>query len=209
MAAKTDLVVARVKAAIVQKQLTAVVAFKSGAWNHVKYAVGAVAEVGGIAAAPHLEGIDIFWVKLRTNIAANIGVGHRHAVNEPTYLMSAPDVKLVMHHVGAGNEICDHLQAVAAVSARAGGNVVAADERFTAGRLRILQGSHVGDINGFARGCDAELKMYIAHIAGVDDDALRLGSKAFAGHFYGVLADRYRLQKKLAGTVGSDGLLPV
>ena len=123
--------------------------------------------------------------------------------------MSAPDVKLVMHHVGAGNEICDHLQAVAAVSARAGGNVVAADERFTAGRLRIHQGSHVGDINGFARGCDAELKMYIAHIAGVDDDALRLGSKAFAGHFYGVLADRYRLQKKLAGTVGSDGLLPV
>src|SRR5262249_30978270 len=99
VAAKADLIVGCVKAAIVQKQLAAVVALKSGARNYVKDTIGTITEFSRVTAATDLEIINIFRVKLWAHVAGDIGVGYGHAVNHPADLVSTANVEQVVHQV--------------------------------------------------------------------------------------------------------------
>ncbi len=86
--------------------------------DNVENAVGAVAKLRAIAAAVDFQVINVLGIELRPNIAGDIGVGNGNAVDQPTDLMPAANVQLVMRDVGARNIIRDHGQAVGAVGAR-------------------------------------------------------------------------------------------
>ena len=115
MAAAIDLVVGLVVAAVAEDQLAFAVAFETGARDGVEDAVGAVAVFGVVAAALHFHVVEVLGIDLRAHIAGDVGVGHRHAVDQPAVLVAAADVQHVVNHVGAGHVVGDEGQAVGAV----------------------------------------------------------------------------------------------
>ena len=115
MASEADLVVGLVEAAVAADPLAFVRALEAGARHDIEHAVGAVAVFGRVAAAPDLDVINVFGIELRTDVARNIGVGHRHAVDQPTDLVAPADVKLIVHQGGSRHIVGDHRQAVGAV----------------------------------------------------------------------------------------------
>ena len=87
------------------------IALESVAGQDVEDAVGAVADVGGVAAALGFELIDVLGVDLRADVGGDLGVGDGDAVDEPAGLMAAAHVEHVVGHVGAGDVVGDHLHA--------------------------------------------------------------------------------------------------
>ena len=47
------------------------------------------------------------WIELRSDIARDVGVGNRHTVDQPLHLMAASHMQLIVHHVGARDEVGD------------------------------------------------------------------------------------------------------
>ena len=113
----------------VEKQLAFAVALESVAGKDVEDAVGAVADVGGVAAALGFERVDVLGVDLRADVGGDLGVGDGDAVDEPTGLVAAAHVQHVVGHVGAGHVVGDHLHAVGAAGAGSFVDVLAGDER--------------------------------------------------------------------------------
>src|SRR5258708_33925534 len=89
------------------------VSLEAGPGYRVEDAVGTVAIRGRISAALCFEVIDILWVNLRTDVAGDIGIGDRDAVDGPCYLVPAAHVKLVGRNPGPRNVVGDRGQAVA------------------------------------------------------------------------------------------------
>ncbi len=58
----------------------------------VENAVGPVAELRAITATVGFQVIDVFRIKLRSNIAGDVGIGNRNAVDQPTDLVPAANV---------------------------------------------------------------------------------------------------------------------
>ncbi len=103
-------------------------AFESGAGDDVEDAVGAVAEVGGVAAALDFEVVDVLGVDLGGEVGGDVGVGDFDAVDEPGDLVAAAHVEHVVGHVGAGDVVGDDGEGVGAVGAGGLGDVGAVDE---------------------------------------------------------------------------------
>src|SRR6476661_6526071 len=103
--ADAELIFGAIEAAIAGHQLGLAIALETGAGHHVKDAVGAVAVFRGVAATLHFEVVNVLGIELRPDVGSNIRVGHWNAVNQPRHLVSATNVKLVVHHVGAGHVI--------------------------------------------------------------------------------------------------------
>ena len=118
MTPEANLIVRRVEAAVAGHQLGFVTALEPAASDHVENAVSAVAVLRRIAAALGFEVIDVFRIELRSDVARNVGIGHWNAIDEPTHLVAAAKVELVVNHDGAGHIIGDHGQTVGAVGAR-------------------------------------------------------------------------------------------
>ena len=114
VAGEMNLIVRLVEIACAQQEFGFIVAFESSAWGYVEDAVGSVSVVGGIATALHFDGVDVLGVNLRAEVAGDIGVGDGDAVDEPTDLMAAADVELIVSDVGAGDVVGDHGLAVGA-----------------------------------------------------------------------------------------------
>src|SRR5260370_8980070 len=112
MPAEVELVIGLIKISRGKDKLGFIVALESGARRDVEYAVGAVAVVGGVAATLRFESIDVLGIDLRTEVACDVGVGDRDAVDRPTYLVSAADVELVVRQIGTGHVIADHRETV-------------------------------------------------------------------------------------------------
>src|SRR3984893_11640744 len=104
------------------------VALEAGAGNDVEDAVGAVAYVGGVAAALDFDVVDVLGVDLSGEVRGDVGVGDLDAVDEPADLVAATHVEHVVGHVGARDIVGDHGHAVGAVGAGGFGDVFAADE---------------------------------------------------------------------------------
>ena len=51
--------------------------FKPCAGDNVEHAIGAVTEIGAVAAAVYFEGVDVAGVDLRADVAGDVGVGDR------------------------------------------------------------------------------------------------------------------------------------
>ena len=94
MAAEIELIVGLIPIAKARHQLRFVVAFEAGSGNHVENSVGAVAVIRIIAAALHFEIVDVLGIDLRPEIARDIRIRDRHAVDQPTHLMAAANVEL-------------------------------------------------------------------------------------------------------------------
>src|ERR1700737_4396891 len=92
-----------------------VVALESAARYDVKNPVGALAVLRGEAAALDFEVVDVPRIELRADIAGDIRIRNRHAVDEPIDLMSTANVKLIMNDHRTRNEVCDHRKTVGAV----------------------------------------------------------------------------------------------
>ena len=129
MAAEADLIVGGIEAAVVEHQLAFTIALEAGARDHVEHSIGTVAELGRIAAALHFDGINVFGIELRANIAGDIGIGNGHAVDQPAHLVPTADMQLRVHDGGAGNVIGDHRQAVGLLRAWRAANLLAVEQR--------------------------------------------------------------------------------
>ena len=126
--AEVELVVGLEEVAGGEDELGLAVALEAGARHDVEDAVGAVADVGGVAAALDFEVVDVLGVDLRAEVGGDVGVGDFDAVDQPADLVAAAHVQHVVGHVGAGDVVGDHGHAVGAVGAGGVGDVVAADQ---------------------------------------------------------------------------------
>src|SRR5690349_14562674 len=71
----------------------------------VEDGVRAVAVFGRGAAALHFEDVDVLRIELRPDVAGDVRVRHRHAVDEPSDLVPAAHVQLIVDDVRAGDEL--------------------------------------------------------------------------------------------------------
>ena len=119
VASEIHLIVGLVERAEGGDQLAFLIALEASSRDGIEDAIGAVAIGGGIAAALRLQVIDILGIDLRADVAGDVGVGNRNAVDSPGNLVSAAHVKLIVGHPCARNVIGDRGQAVAQIGARA------------------------------------------------------------------------------------------
>src|SRR5206468_10252586 len=112
-----------------RRDLGFAVEFEAGARNYVEHAVGSLAELRGVPACLHFENIHIARVELRAHVRGDVGVGNGNAVNGPSDLMAAAQVKQVVRDHGTRNVIGDHGHAVGEVGAGGAGNLLAFDQR--------------------------------------------------------------------------------
>src|ERR1700675_2893144 len=96
-----------------------------------------------------------FGVELRARGGRDVGGGHGDAINEPTGLVAAADVELVVGEVGAGNVVGDHGEAVGAVSAGSMFDIEAADQGDGSGGIGGSGFGRSRDVDGFFVGGDA------------------------------------------------------
>ena len=111
---KLNCVVGLIEIAGAEDDFGFVVALEAGAGDNVEDAVGAIAELGAVAAAIDFQVVDVFGIELRAEVGSDVGIGHRNAVDEPTGLVAPADVELIVGEVGPGNVVGDHGQAVGA-----------------------------------------------------------------------------------------------
>ena len=112
MAAEIDLIVRLKEIPQAENELGFGVALESGAGSDIEDAIGAIAIISRVAAALDFEVIDIFGVDLRAEMAGDVGIGNGDAVDEPTDLVTAADVELIVSDVRAGDIVRDHGEAV-------------------------------------------------------------------------------------------------
>src|SRR5690348_18228083 len=101
MAAQVELIIGLIEIPGAQRKFCLLVAFESRARHHAEHAVCPVAIVCSITASLGLQGIDVLWIDLRAQIARNVGVGNRYAVDKPADLMPASNMQLIVRDVSA------------------------------------------------------------------------------------------------------------
>ncbi len=160
-----------------EDELGCAVALESGARDDVEDAVGAVADVGGVAAALDFEVVDVLRVDLGGEVGCDVGVGDLDAVDEPCDLMASAHVQHVVGHVGAGDVVGDDGHGVGAVGAGGLGDVDAGEERggsdgVDVGGLRLG-----GDVDGGGDAGELELEVEDGRGSGVEGEGLLEGWK--------------------------------
>jgi len=207
--AEAELVVGAVKTAVAGDQFGLAVALEAGTSNYVEDPEGAVAIFGGVAGALDLEIIDVLGIELRTDVGSDICVGNGNAVEQPCDLVSTPDVKLVVDHVGAGNIIRDHGQTVGLVGAWSLGNLFAADYARGSGGFGIDRRRSVNDLDGFFAFGDSEREVQAGIAARSKRESLLLGSESGDLDCDCVSAERHGVEVEFAGAVRGGGLSPI
>jgi hypothetical protein len=72
---KAERVVGLVEVAGAEDQFGLVVALEAGAGDDVEHAIGAVAELGAVAAAIDFQVVDVFGIELRADVLAMLVLG--------------------------------------------------------------------------------------------------------------------------------------
>ncbi len=157
--AEVELVVGLEKAAGGDDEFGLAVALEAGAGDDVEDAVGAVADVGGVAAALDFDVVDVLGVDLRAEIAGDVGVGDLDAVDQPADLVAAAHVEHVVGDVGAGDVVGDHGEAVGAIRAGGLGDVYPADEGCWRRRIHVSCVSLGRDGDDLAHTSDRQFKV--------------------------------------------------
>ncbi len=148
MAAKVELVIGLVEISEARDDFGFLIPFESGARGDVENSVGAVAEIRGIAATLRFQRVNVFRIDLRAEVAGDVGVGDGNTVDEPTDLVAAANVELVVCQISAGNKVRNHREAVAARCARSVLNLRAVDKAGGSGRGGLCRGGIRRDGNG-------------------------------------------------------------
>src|SRR5262249_48378599 len=94
--AETKLVVCLIKVPVRNEQLSLALAFKTTAGNDIENAVSAITVFCRITAALTLQIVDVFWIELRSDSIGDVRVRERHAVDQPSHLMPATNVQLIV-----------------------------------------------------------------------------------------------------------------
>lgn|ERR1017187_4515323 len=173
-----------VEVACGKKQLAVAVALEAIAGQYVKDTVGAVADIGRVAAALGFEGIDVFGIDLRTYIGGNLSIGNGDAIDEPAGLMPTADVEHIVGHVGAGNIVRDHLHAKSAAGSRGLVDVDASDQG--GGSYGVKGGDRALsplDYHGLCRCSDRQRNVQNRVGPGDRTEGLFKGGKASCGNF--------------------------
>src|SRR6185437_13120796 len=113
VAAEVHLIVGLVERAEGSEQLTFLIALETRSRDRVEYTIGTVAVSRRVSAALGFEVIDVLRIDLRADIAGNIRIGNRNAVDGPGYLMSTANMQLVVRDPRARDIIGDRTQTVA------------------------------------------------------------------------------------------------
>ena len=92
---------------------------KSATRHDVEHRVSAVAVLGGVTAALNFQIIDVLGIELRSNGIGDVGIGNGNAINQPSHLMAAANVQLIVSDVCSGHKVGDQREAVCAISPRA------------------------------------------------------------------------------------------
>src|ERR1700722_3691597 len=209
VAAETECVIRLIEIAGTQNQLGLVVSLETGAGDDVEDTVSAIAELRAITPTIDFQVINVFGIKLGTDIGRDIGIGHRHAVDQPGGLMSPADVQLVMSYVRTGHVVGNHRHAIGAVGARSALDVQATHQGRGCG---TVDGDDLGrsrDSDVFIRGCDLQLKVYDRHRSRNDGYVLRSLHEALARNAHGIVAERDRVKLKFARGIGGYTLPPL
>src|ERR1700722_1149929 len=209
VAAETESVVGLVEVSGAEDEFGLAVALEAGARDYVEDTVSAVAELGAVAAAIDFEVVDILGIELGAEVGSDVGVGHGDAVDEPTGLVAAADVELVVSEIGAGNVVGDHGETVGAIRAGSLFDIETADQ---SGGSSGIGGSGFGrarDVHRFFIRGDAQGKMEDGLRSGIHYKVLR-GLIESGGHDCDrVFAERNAVEGKLAGgiRIGAGGPL--
>ena len=83
VAAETKGVIRLIKVSDAQNQFGLIVALEAGARHNVEYAISSIAKFRAVAAAINLHVVDVFGIKLRSNVGGDVGVGNGHAIDQP------------------------------------------------------------------------------------------------------------------------------
>src|SRR5438445_566130 len=64
---------------------------------HVEHSVCAVSVLRRITATLNFNEINVLGIELRAHVAGNVGIRNRHPIQQPSDLMPAANVKLIMY----------------------------------------------------------------------------------------------------------------
>jgi len=154
---EVELIVSLEEAAGAEDELGLAIALKACARDDVEDAVGAVAYVGGVAAALDLDVVDVFGVYLCAEVAGDVGIGDLDAVEEPGDLMAAAHVEHVVCDVGAGNVVGDHGEGVGAIGPGGLGDICTTDECGGSDGVDVGSVRFGGDVGGLLDGAEGQL----------------------------------------------------
>ena len=201
---KADLIVSLSVTASAEDEFTAAIALKAVAWDDVEHSVGAVTEVGLIAAALDVEIVNVERVDGGAYVAGDVGVGDLDTVDKPAELVTAADVKHVMHHVGAWSVVGNHGQAVSATGSGRLDDLLAADEGGGRHGVWADVGRLGADLGGLRDGGDGERKMQDRTTVGRDGEDLLEWCEVCS--CYGDDIDASRDAVEAEDAVGAGGL---
>ena len=204
--AEVELVVGLEEVAGGEDEFGLAVALETSARHDVEDAVGAVADIGGVAAALDLDVVDVFGADLSGEVAGDVGVGDFYAVEEPADLVAAAHVEHVVGDVGAGGEVGDHGEGVGAVGAGGEGDGLAVDQRGRGDGVDVGGVGRVFDRNGLLHGAELQLKVEDWCGVGGKGEALFGCSEASLGDGDDVVAEGDGGEREGAVGAGDDGL---
>ena len=189
MVAEAELVVGLEEVAGGEDEFGLAVALEAGAGDDVEDAVGAVADVGGVAAALDFEVVDVLGVDLRGEVGGDVGVGNLDAVDEPCDLVASTHVQHVVSHVGAGNVVGDDGHGIGAV--RAGGlcDIDAGEERGGSNGIDVGGLGLGGNCDGCGDAAELQHEVEDGRGIGVNREGLAKGGKTIVGDGDDVVAE--------------------
>src|SRR5712672_1193593 len=209
MAAKAERVVGLVEISGAEHEFCLTVALEAGARSDVKNTIGAVAELRAVASTIDFEIINVLGIELRAEVGGNIGVGDGHAIEEPTGLVAAADVELVVREVSAGNVVGDHGETVGARGTGSVFDVETAHQSDGSGGVSGSGFGDSGDVDDLLVRGHVQRKMQDGLRSGTHSNVLRSLIEGGSGHGYGVIAERDAIENELAGRIGGGAGGPV
>lgn len=142
----------------------------------------------GISAALNFDRVDILRIELRPDVAGDVGIRHRHAVDEPGHLVAAADMKLVVDEVRPRHELRHHVEAVRTKRSRCPIQLVAGDQAFRRRRLAVDAFRAARDSYRLGDGSHRESDGQWIDSTGANDDGLFDDLKAVLPNHQRVLA---------------------
>ncbi len=128
MTAEVQLIVGLIPITKAGDKFCLVVALESAPRHDVENSIGPVSFVCLVAASLHLKIIDVLGIYLWTQVAGDICIRDRHAVDQPVYLVTAAYVQHVVSNVSTGNIVRDHCDTISTTRTRGLGYILPIDE---------------------------------------------------------------------------------
>ncbi len=142
MVAEVQLIVGLVEVARIDHQLCLAVAFKPTARYHVENTIRAVAHIRRVAAALHLDIVNILRIDLRRKIAPDVRIRNLHTVDLPIKLVPAAHVQHVVRDIRSRREVRNHRETIRAIRSRRLRDILAIHQRRRRHTVHIRRRHH-------------------------------------------------------------------